>query len=252
MRGWRGLVAKGLSFGLGLVHRASGVQSGFRVLMYHAIGTPIPEDRLGLYTLSPSRFSEQMHAVAEDVGISVRSFSEAVDTANGLAITFDDGYRDVLAEAAPVLAELGLPFTVFVTTDYIRSGDHIYLSPQELCELAQCPGATIGSHGATHVKLSECSDIVLQKELVDSRNYLEDLLQQPVTSLSYPHGAVDRRVRDAVQLVGYSLAACSRFGTNLNDRDPLILKRTDIWCDDGLNEFYAKLHGHWDWMGWRA
>lgn len=220
--------------------------------MYHAVGTPIPEDRLGLYTLSPSRFSEQMHAVAASGSIPVRSFPEAAKATQGLAITFDDGYRDGLTEAAPVLVELNLPFTVFVTTAFVRSGNRIYLSPQELRELAQCHGATIGSHGATHAKLSECSDEALRKELVDSRHYLEDLLQRPVTTLSYPHGAVDRRVRDAVERAGYSLAASSRFGTNHDDRDPLILKRTDIWSDDGLSEFRSKMSGNWDWLGWRT
>lgn len=36
-----------------------------------------------------------------------------------LAITFDDGYRNVLTHAAPVLREFGAPATVFVTTDFV-------------------------------------------------------------------------------------------------------------------------------------
>jgi hypothetical protein len=70
--------------------------------------------------------------------------------------------------------------------------------------------------------------------------------------MSYPHGAVDRRVRDAAGRAGYLLGACSRFGTNLDNRDPLILKRTDIWSDDGVNAFRSKMDGNWDWMGLRT
>jgi peptidoglycan/xylan/chitin deacetylase (PgdA/CDA1 family) len=220
--------------------------------MYHAVGTPIPEDSLGLYTLAPERFGEQMRAVAEDTSMPVRNFGEAAGAAQGLAITFDDGYRDALTAAAPLLAGLGLPFTVFVTTDYVRSGDRIYLTPQELRELAACPGATIGSHGVSHARLVECPDATLRNELTDSRSYLEDLLQRSVTTLSYPHGATDSRVRDAVEAAGYELAACSRFGTNRGDRDPLLLKRTDIWSVDGFDEFRSKVAGDWDWMGCRA
>jgi hypothetical protein len=33
---------------------------GFRVLMYHAIGTPALADTLGLFSLSPERFRQHM------------------------------------------------------------------------------------------------------------------------------------------------------------------------------------------------
>ncbi len=39
-----------------------------------------------------------------------------------VAITFDDGYADNATVAAPVLAELGLPATVFVATGYLNNG----------------------------------------------------------------------------------------------------------------------------------
>ena len=35
------------------------------------------------------------------------------------AVTFDDGYRNVLTEAAPVLKRLGIPATIFVVTDFV-------------------------------------------------------------------------------------------------------------------------------------
>ena len=45
-----------------------------------------------------------------------------------VVITFDDGYRNNALQAAPVLKELGLPYTVYVSTSYVESG---YLDPAQ-------------------------------------------------------------------------------------------------------------------------
>jgi peptidoglycan/xylan/chitin deacetylase (PgdA/CDA1 family) len=42
---------------------------------------------------------------------------------NAVAITFDDGYRDVLTHAAPILARYHLPATVFLATGFVGTGD---------------------------------------------------------------------------------------------------------------------------------
>ena len=43
-----------------------------------------------------------------------------------VAVTFDDGYRNVLTNAAPVLAEYGIPATVFVVTDFVKNQSMIW------------------------------------------------------------------------------------------------------------------------------
>ena len=68
--------------------------------------------------------------------------------------------------------------------------------------------------------------------------------------MSYPHGSVDQRVRNAVQSAGYKTAVTSKPGANLNKVDNLMLKRTDIWSIDDMKVFRQKVNGHWDWMRW--
>lgn len=227
---------------------------GLRVLMYHAIGTPAMGDKLGLFSLSPERFRQHMTLLAGwQHGRVVSLNADAVDgPGSRVAISFDDGYLDNLEVAASILCELELPFTVFVTSEFVRRGKPGFMSPSALRTLAGLPGARIGAHGANHVALTHCDDTSLRNELETSRSYLEDVLGREVRALAYPFGAADRRVRDAALAAGYRLGACSRAGINPPARDPLLLARTEIVAFDSKRVFAQKLHGDWDWYRWRT
>lgn len=226
---------------------------GTRILMYHAIGTNVDGDTLGLYNLSPERFESHMRILASNHRDRLRSLDEESlrNDVPGIMVTFDDGYRDNLTAAAPVLVRLGIPFTVFVTTGPMLAAAPGRLGPDDLRALDNLPGATIGAHGVTHARLAECGDHQLRQELAGSKAYLEDILGHPVYSMSYPHGSVNRRVRDAAEEAGFQIGATSRFNINSPGRDPLLLCRTDIWSGDTDQDFSGKLAGYWDWRRWR-
>lgn len=247
MNGWKGVVGDALSAAYAMTPRPA--RSGCRVLMYHAIGSAAVGDARNLYSLNPQDFATQVGELASASGAV--SLEQGVRDGQGIVITFDDGYRDNLATAAPLLVDARLPFTVFVVPAFVTSGERDYLSVADLRELARLPGATIGAHGYSHRPLTQCDDAALSDELAESRRWLEDLLGIAVTAMSYPHGAVDARVRDAAARAGYRLAASSRFGVYRAGDDPLWIPRTDIWAMDGIGRFRAKLAGHWDWMAWR-
>ncbi len=226
---------------------------GLRVLVYHALGTPADGDALGIYSIVPARFESHMRYLATHHRESLVPLGAAALTGDRLrvALTFDDGYRDNWIVAAPLLQELDIPFTVFVCTGAVARRRAGFLSLRELRALASQPGVSIGSHGVSHIRLTECDERRLREELVDSKNFLEDIGGREVVLLSYPHGAVDRRVRDAAASAGYLLGTCSHFDYNPSGRDPLVLCRTDIWADDDVPVFEEKLRGDWDWMRWR-
>jgi peptidoglycan/xylan/chitin deacetylase (PgdA/CDA1 family) len=251
MKAWKLALADGISTMFGLLGPLRG-NRGCRVLMYHALGAEVPGDRQAQYSMSVDRFRVHMGSLAGSPNLPVLGLGEGVRAGSGVVITFDDGYRDTLTVAVPILTELAFPFTVFVTPGFTRSGDKRYLSAPELRELAMVPGVSIGAHGDSHCRLTECDDACLARELTESRAWLEDVLSRPVTTMSYPHGAVDQRVRAAAAAAGYELAACSRFGAHGSDGDPLLIARTDIWAQDDSARLLAKTAGAWDWMGWCA
>ena len=61
-----------------------------------------------------------------------------------LAITFDDGYRDVLTHGVPVLREFDAPATVFVSTDFVMEGKSLW-PDRVVCAL--------GATGEDHLEL---------------------------------------------------------------------------------------------------
>jgi len=248
---WQSFVLQSAANLTELVRCSVPPRPGLRILMYHSVGSSVYGDKHALHTISEKRFCEHLDILA---GMSTLPLLPFCNRQNGLniAITFDDGYADNLHIAAPLLAGRGIPFTVFVTTDFIRNNEPGFLSPGELKQLAQMPGVIIGSHGRTHCHLTGCSDNQLAAELFDSRHYLEDLIGMPVTALAYPYGSSDRRVRDAACSAGYELGSCSRFDINNSSRDPLMLNRCVIVCDDTQKILQQKVSGNWDWYRWRS
>jgi peptidoglycan/xylan/chitin deacetylase (PgdA/CDA1 family) len=227
------------------------MKPGFRVLLYHAVGSRPAHDSYG-FSIKPEQFERQMEALAKNKQLEIRSFPKPQPSHSPLrvAVTFDDGFKDNLRTAAPILLKFNIPFTVFVTASFIKSEAQEYLTPSELRELASLPGVTIGSHGMTHLPLAQCDDSTLRQELSGSRSYIENVIGTPVTAIAYPHGSVDARVRDAASDAGYITGGCSLFGINDEGSDPLLLRRCEVVARDTERAFHQKLSGAWDWYSW--
>jgi len=218
---------------------------GLRVLGYHAIGTEIPGDPYGL-CVRPESFRRHVELVASGrFGTPAALGGARLDGSAELSVTFDDGYRDALTAAAPLLAERKVPFTVCVTPGLLDAG-RPYLTWTELRSLAAAPGCEIGAHGLTHARLDALDDAALARELADSRRRLEDAVGRAVTVMSWPHGAASRRTAAAARAAGFVRAGCSLYGVNAPDREPLLLKRTEIVGFDDERDFAGKAAGRWD------
>ena len=248
---WQSLVVQAISDGVSLARMPFAARQGLRILAYHTVGSSAYGDYLGLNTISIERFCEHVDILADMLTAPLMPLEIPQDELR-IAITFDDGYADNLYVAAPLLAERKIPFTVFVTSNFVREQMDGFLSPSELKQLAQSPGATIGAHSRSHCNLTQCGKEELRAELEDSKHYLEDLIGLPVTSLAYPYGATNMRVRDAAQCAGYEIGTCSRFDINRVGRDALTLNRCVILCDDSPRVIRQKLQGDWDWYRLRS
>ncbi len=166
MQRWKWVTGTGISTIYGAINRFSRKPQSLRVLMYHSVGS---DDRNDLYSLTPQRFRSHLSFLRtkqSDSSLMVHPLTDLVRV--GLSITFDDGYRDNLEVAAPALVEFGFPFHVFVSPSFVMSGADKYLTVQSLRELAGLSGVSIGAHGYSHRKLTECTTAELEYELVAS------------------------------------------------------------------------------------
>jgi hypothetical protein len=95
-------------------------------------------------------------------------------------------------------------------------------------------------------------DEQILEELTQSREWLEDLIDKPVSSMSYPHGSTSRRVSELAGMAKFQIAACSKFGPISPTSNRMMLPRIDVWSTDTSRSFISKINGGWDWMRWRT
>jgi len=96
--------------------------------MYHSISTNLfgLSDPYSQINTTPEMFSTQLRWLRTagyysiDLSEMVDGLSNGQDMSKKVVITFDDGYRDVLTDALPIMKQCGFTATIFLATDRIR------------------------------------------------------------------------------------------------------------------------------------
>jgi peptidoglycan/xylan/chitin deacetylase (PgdA/CDA1 family) len=113
----------------------------------------------------------------------------------------------------------------------------------ELRELVSDGLVTVGSHTVSHPKLTSLPPTQRQVELRDSRQTLTEMLGQPVTTFSYPHGDNDAQTRQIVRQAGFQLACASQNGIVHKWQEPYALPR--FWVPDWDGEQFGRWLNSW-------
>ncbi|MGI8421992.1 MAG: polysaccharide deacetylase family protein [Gaiellaceae bacterium] len=222
-------------------------ERALRVLMYHKVNDR-PENPL---SVPVGLFDEQM-ALLRERGYAVVSLDAVLDHVAGRAplpacavlITFDDGYRDNLENAMPVLQRYGYPGVVFVPIGFLddarplpheeRLAGRSLLNPtlhwDELPEL-EAGGLRVESHGIGHRPLADLEIDEAAREITLSKLRLEERLGRPIRAFAYVKGSVAHYRPVHVSLLrqaGYELAFTSVSGANTGALDPLPIHRYNV------------------------
>jgi len=225
------------------------------ILMYHSIDT----DSADRWTLSPELFGRHMAWLAEhDYRPMTVSKLVAARAANlrlpprTVVITFDDGLRDFLTEAMPILQRYGFPATLYVVTGYVGKSngwsrllgepDRPMLSWNELRTVSEC-GIECGAHTHSHPQLDIISPVAAFAEVRRSKVSLEDHLGHGVQSFAYPHGYASRVTRQLVRRAGFTSACRVRHALSSTGEDPFALSRIIVTSDIGAADLGSLFAG---------
>lgn len=189
------------------------------ILMYHYVEYITDENdtiRRSL-NINPDIFENQVKTL-KDAGYTFLTVSELSEILNRqqpvpekpVVLTFDDGHWDFRTVVMPILEKHGAKGTVFVITGRIGGSD--FLSRKQLIEATKSAFVEVGSHSVNHNPINGVQYAYAEKEVIESKKYLEREFNYTVSSFAYPNGTYDTQAADIVRKAGYVAAVSTKQG----------------------------------------
>lgn len=169
------------------------------ILTYHSI-----DDSGSVISMPPATFRRHMDFLAA-ANIPVVPLDQAIEEPGSVAITFDDGFANLIDNAVPTLAHHNFPATIFLVTKYCggqnnwpgQSYDKASVLPlMSWDQAAALPSAiTLGAHTVNHPDLTRLAPDECERELRDCKDKIEQRLGRRSRWLAYPYGSSSAQVQ---------------------------------------------------------
>ncbi len=212
------------------------------ILMYHSIESMPKSTIMRSLHVPPKRFKFQMWMlkILGYKGLSMRELRPYLDGdkyGKVVGITFDDGYQNILINAAPVLKKYNFSATCYVVSESIGLSNTWDLDKK----ITQRPlmteneihkwlnlGMDIGAHTKTHADLTSISTQRVQSEIYDSKIDLEGKFKVTISDFCYPFGRFNDLTSSITKNSGYLSATTMMRGRASTKSDRLQLPRIPI------------------------
>ena len=183
-----------------------------------------------------------------------------------VAITFDDGYRSWFNSVAPVLRDLGVTATFFVSSGFLglqkdkevdfaanklKNNQRVTggLHAEELRKLAD-DGFSIGGHTKNHVNLEELRDVRdARSEILEDKMELERITETKIEYFAYPFGLYRNPHVDLAQILqeyGYRGAVTLDPGFSNSSTNRYYGYRDLVRATMPMSVFKARFLGNYD------
>ncbi len=274
------------------------------ILLYHGVDD-MDNRTINSKFISAKRIFEQLSWLKENATIvPIKEYFEspANNKRHVLSLTFDDGFLNNYTHLYPIIKELNIPISIYITTvqlhgynylwpDYIdicsieapdkltieeetffKKNNHFFdaqgrslkskmkkmdgnqkkrilkvfekytsfMSKKEMDiywklmteehwkKITQDPNITLGTHGTWHNNLSEINIEDAKKELLESKSYLENVIQKEVNEIAYPDGDYTRDLINISEECGYKYQLASDYLYSDDKLDKRVKNRLGI------------------------
>ena len=195
-----------------LRRRLDAVRGADALLMYHRV-LPDAADasaiESGMYVRA-STFERHLDVLQSRWELATLSsvVGSPPDDRPRVVLTFDDGWRDNLEAAWPILQRHGARGTIFLVTDWCEAGRNAegsFMRPAEIRDLAEA-GMEFGAHTMSHPALDTVDPERARVEMEGSKHAVARWTGRPCRVFAYPYGRRTPQVeRIATDLFGASV-----------------------------------------------
>ena len=225
------------------------------ILMYHSIESMPKSTVMRSLHVPPKRFRMQMwllHMLGYK-GLSMRELTpylKGEKTGKVVGITFDDGYKNNLINAAPILKKYNFSATCYLVSRRIGASNTWDLAKG----ITQRPlmtqsdiqdwlnlGLDIGAHSQTHPLLEDLSEQQSQEEIFNCKVDLEQMFKLSITDFCYPFGRFNEQLISLIKEAGYITVTTMSRGRATSQSKKLVLPRIPITHHTLPHLFLAKI-----------
>ena len=181
------------------------------ILLYHHVSSSTPAST----SISPEAFKSHMEYLdAHHTVVSLQDVVSAIQhnttlPENAVAITFDDGYANILDNAHPILADLGFPYTVFINPDEIGVGPK-QLTWEQVIAMHN-DGVVFANHTLDHLHMLNGEQAMGERAWLEkvwqnvesAEKKIEDKLDISLKYLAYPFGEYNTALANKLKTEGY-------------------------------------------------
>ena len=233
------------------------LQNNPLVLMYHSIDNQKLK-RLSGIRVSIKNFEKQIAYLSRN-GYTSYTLNEMIEQKDKLppksvVITFDDGYKDNITNALPILKKYNFKATIFVIINRFDNDWSLYrktknanivnhidkLGDDDIKNLLESGLIEIGAHTINHKNFCKISLEERKEEIIKSKKILEEKFDIMCKTFSYPFGIYEKGDEEIVEKAGFIGAVTTEVRkVDLDTDNMFLLPRINI--KDGYFKFIYRL-----------